>query len=158
MLLAWGDAQLHAADPHGLRSLQSAYTLAKDPVTRAEAALGLSAAWNMAGAYSPTMDTLQEAFDGLQELAQSDPSGHELTLIVEASPIATTRQVPDQIAGAQSRLRARGDLDGSTPGERTFLADQAFDAVGTNRVTSSCAWHSARCWATPRPGRPRRCT
>lgn len=133
VLLALGEARLRMADAAGLDPLQRAFDLANDPITRAEAAIGLSAAWNVAGAYPRAADALERALDDLARIAEPDDSARELALFVEAALVATARQVPERIEHARARLSARPHLIGATPGERMFLSAQVFDAVGTNQ-------------------------
>ncbi|GAA1517549.1 ATP-binding protein [Nocardioides humi] len=119
VLVELGTAELHAADPAAVITLERAGRDVVDPVLRAECALALAAAYHVGGFYERTVPLLRAVLDDL------GPEHGDLHLVTEAMLIAAALTVPGEVVPARARLTARGDLAGDTPGERLLLIQQA---------------------------------
>jgi len=127
VLVELGLAELRAADPACVLTLDEAARSVAEAETRARCALALASAYGYAGFHVQAAAALERALE--------DPAGvhPELRHELEAGLVAASLLVPERIAEARALLSGHGALTGATRGERLLLIQLASNASGTNQ-------------------------
>jgi DNA-binding CsgD family transcriptional regulator len=131
VLVELGSAELRRGSADAITHLSEAVESISDTAAHAAAARQLASALTISGYADRGVEALEAAIDVVE------PDDPELALLLEAELASVAWQASlETRAPAARRLEQRGDLEGSTPGERLVLASLACERARASESAS----------------------
>ena len=131
VLVELGGAELRRGSADAITHLSEAVESIGDTAAHAAAARQLANALTISGYADRGVEALEAAIDVVE------PEDPELALLLEAELASVAWQASlETRAPAARRLEQRGDLEGSTPGERLVLASLACERARASELAS----------------------